>query len=74
MQLSQKQNTFSEFVAAFSKTRLNFEHFQKKITLIVDIFPKLRTPRNVAKKISKKSPFRGPFENQHGKGTKTVKI
>ena len=30
MQLSQKQKTFSEFFLAFSKSSLNFEHFQKK--------------------------------------------
>ena len=30
MQLSQKLKTFSEFFLAFSKSRLNFEHFQKK--------------------------------------------
>ena len=30
MQLSQKLKTFSEFFSAFSKSRLNFEHFQKK--------------------------------------------
>ena len=30
MQLSQKQETFSEFFLAFSKSTLNFEHFQKK--------------------------------------------
>ena len=28
--LSQKQKTFSQFLSAFSKSRLNFEHFQKK--------------------------------------------
>ena len=28
--LSQKLNFFSQFFAAFSKSRLNFEHFQKK--------------------------------------------
>ena len=28
--LSQKVNTFSQFCSAFSKSRLNFEHFQKK--------------------------------------------
>ena len=27
MQLSQKQKTFSEFIAAFLKAGLNFEHF-----------------------------------------------
>ena len=30
MQLSQKPKTFPEFVAAFLKTSLNFEHFQRK--------------------------------------------
>ena len=29
--LSQKQKTFSQFFAAFSKSTLNFEHFQKKL-------------------------------------------
>ena len=30
MQVSRKQKTFSEFFAAFLKSILNFEHFQKK--------------------------------------------
>ena len=30
LDLSQKLNTFSEFFLPFSKSRLNFEHFQKK--------------------------------------------
>ena len=30
MQLSQKLNTFSRLFLVFSKSRLNFEHFQKK--------------------------------------------
>ena len=30
MQLSKKLKTFSQFFLAFSKSRLNFEHFQKK--------------------------------------------
>ena len=29
-QLSQKQRTFSQFLAAFLKYRLNFEYFEKK--------------------------------------------
>ena len=39
--LSQKQKTFSEFFSGFLKSTLNFEHFEKKINLIADIFPKL---------------------------------
>ena len=30
IQLSQKQKTFSDFVCTFSKSRLNFEDFEKK--------------------------------------------
>ena len=30
MRLSQKQNTFSQFKAAFLKSRLNFKYFEKK--------------------------------------------
>ena len=33
MQLSQKQKTFSEFCAAFLKSRWTFEHFDKKVDL-----------------------------------------
>ena len=39
--LSQKQKTFFEFFSAFLKSTLNSEHFQKKINLIADVFPKL---------------------------------
>ena len=37
------------------------------MTLIADIFPKLRTPENVARDMSKKSRFKGPFDRQHDK-------
>ena len=38
--LSQKQNIFSKFFSAFLESALNFEHFQKKMTLIPYVFPK----------------------------------
>ena len=37
------------------------------MTLIADSLPKLRTPKNVATYMSKKSRFKGPFDRQHGK-------
>ena len=43
--LSQKQNTFSQLLSAFLKSTLTFEHFQKKITVIADAFPKLPSPK-----------------------------
>ena len=47
MHLSQKQNIFSECFSAFLKSALNFEYFQKKISLIAYVFPKLPTTKNV---------------------------
>ena len=41
--LSQKQKIFSEFFSAFFEFALNFEHFQKKMTLMAYVFPKLPT-------------------------------
>ena len=38
MILSQKPKTFSEFFFAFCKFGFNFEHFQKRMKLIPDVF------------------------------------
>ena len=68
MQVSRKQKTFSEFFSALLKSNLKFEHFQKKkMSLISDGFPKLRTPKNMVKSMSKISHFKGSFGKQHGK-------
>ena len=45
--LSQKQKAFSQFFSPFLKSALNFEHSQKKITLIADVFPKLPSQKKV---------------------------
>ena len=42
------------------------------MTLIADLFPKLRTPKNVVRYMSKKSRIKGPFDRQHGKGVQTL--
>ena len=47
MHLSQKQQTFSGFFSAISKSTLNYEHFQTKMTLIATVFPKLPTPKHL---------------------------
>ena len=65
--LSQKQKTFSEFFSAFFKSALNSEHFQKKMTLIAYVFPKLTTTKNVPRQMSKSSRFREPLDKRHGK-------
>ena len=47
MQLSQKLNFFSDFLAQLLKPISNFKHFQKKVTLIAYAFPKLETAKDV---------------------------
>ena len=47
VRLSQKQKTFTQFFSAFLKSTLNFEHFQKKMTLIADVFLKFPSPNKV---------------------------
>ena len=44
MKVSQKRKTFSQLFAAFLKSSLNLNIFKKKMTLIAEVFPKLRTP------------------------------
>ena len=39
--------------------------FKKRMTLITDVFPKLRTSKNLVKQVSKKSPFKGSLRKQH---------
>ena len=42
------------------------------MTLIGDLFPKLRTPKNVVIYMSKKSRFKVPFDRKHGKRVETL--
>ena len=63
----EKQKIFSGFFSAFFASALNFEHFQKKMTLIAYVFPKLPTTKNVLRQMSKSSRFREPIDRRHGK-------
>ena len=47
MHLSQKPKIFCEIFSAFFESEINFEDFQKKMTLIGYVFPKLRTTKDV---------------------------
>ena len=67
MHLSQKQKIFSQFFSAFFESALNSEHFQKKMTLIAYVFPKLPTTKNVLRQMSKSSRFREPVDSRDGK-------
>ena len=67
MHLSQKQKIFSQYFFAFFKSGLNFEFFQKKMTLIAYVILKLTTTKNVLRQLSKSSRFREPVDRRHGK-------
>ena len=49
MQLSVKTKDFFQFFSGIAKPILSFEHFQKKMTLIANVFPKLRTLKNAVR-------------------------
>ena len=72
MHLSQKPKIFSELFCAFFEFVLNFEHFQKKMTLIAYVFPKLPTTKVVVRSMSKGSPLKGPLDRRHGKQAETL--
>ena len=67
MHLSRKQKIFSKFSCAFFESALSLQPFQKKMTLIAYVFPKLTTTKNVLRQMSKSSPFREPLDRRHGK-------
>ena len=46
MQLSQNRKIISEYIFAFCEFRCNFEHFQKRMTLVADVFSNLPTPED----------------------------
>ena len=57
MQLSEKLETFSGFFIAFFESALNFEHFEKKMSLIAQVFLKLLTPKDVLTYMHKRYSF-----------------
>ena len=67
MQLSQKKKLFLKFFPRFLKSRLNFEHFEKKCEPHRHCISEVTDFENVLRQISKKSRIRRPFDKQHGK-------
>ena len=61
MQLSQKQKTFSLFLAAIWKSRWNFEHLEKKHSLIDFVILKLRTLKTKSDKCLKSPVWENPL-------------
>ena len=53
MQLCQKRKMLAQFFFEFCRFTFNFEHFQKRMTLIADVFLILRTLKDVDDKCLK---------------------
>ena len=70
MQLSQKQKTFSQFLAALLKSRLNFKYFEKKMTLLAFVFRTLRTPKTRLDKCLKSPVSEDPLRSNMADVTK----
>ena len=68
-----KNKTFFSLVfSAFFESALNFEHFQKNMTVIAYQFPKLPTTKDVLTQMSKNSRLRGRLDRRHGKQSETL--
>ena len=66
MQFSQTQKTFSQFLASFLKSGLNFKHFEKKGVPHRFRIVEVMDSENVLTSMSKKFRFRRCFDNQYG--------
>ena len=62
MQLSQEEKRFSPVLAALSKSSLNVEHFEKKMSLIDFAFLKLQTLKTWSDKCLKGSLGEDPLQ------------
>ena len=72
MQLSKKTKNFLSFFPSVSKIYNKFLKYSKKqMAVIPYVFPKLQTPKDLIRQISKEPLFRTPFESQHVKGWQT---
>ena len=67
MQLSQQQRKFSEFFAAFLKSILNFEHFEKEDDPPWFFLFEITESEKVVRQMSKKYRFREPLNKEYRK-------
>ena len=72
MQVPRKQKNFEIFFLHFWNLVEILNIFKKKMTLMADVFPKLRIQKNLVRSMPKKSRFKGPFRKQHGPRVKLL--
>ena len=66
MELSKKQKNFLDFLLQFWNLDQMLNILKKYKTLIAYVSPNVRTTKSMVKKISKKSCFTRPFQEQPG--------
>ena len=72
IQLSKKLTRCSLFFPPFLNSASNCQHFERKMTLIDYIFPKLQTVKDMFRQIFEKPRFRALFDSQHLKAFQTL--
>ena len=72
IQLSEKRKTFDQFFVPFLESTSKFKHFEKKMMLIANVFPKLETVKIFVRKRSQEHHFRTGFYSQHMKASQVL--
>ena len=63
---------FSNILLDFGKLHQIMNILENKMTLRAYVFPKLKTAKDVVRKVSEKPGSRLPFNSQHGKEPQTL--
>ena len=72
MQLSKKLKKFCQIFCPFLIFATNFQDFEKKkMTLIAYLFPKLRTVKDMIRRMFR-YPRRAPFDSRHVKASQIL--
>ena len=67
MQLFGKRKKFSQFFVPFLESTSNFKHFEKRIIIIANVYPKLQKVKILLRPHSNKRCYRTRFDSQHVK-------
>ena len=72
MEVSKKRKSFSEFFVLLLEFISNFKHFETKMMVIANLFPKLQTVKNFATLLCKNLCFWTPLESEHVKVSRII--
>ena len=74
MQLYEKPKAFPQLLVPFLESTSNLKHFEKKMIIIANVFPKLETVKILVRSLSKKRRFRTRIHSQDVKAPKMLPI